>query len=338
MPLRDRPLLVGGIDRDLYVPRPELEHALGQSVDAGRNVLLIGPPGSGKSTTMRKLAADLSERKRRGILVLASPASSSEDLLALVRSELLPLSGGMPGEVTRTELLRNVSRDVPVISLIDAARQLGQADGTVIMLDGPVRSEIVYELFGRLREELWALPHQWVLALRTNQSAAARKPPADAFFPQLIEIPPLQPAEIRNLLERALSEDDLRTVRAELANHGELPLRDYPSEMRYPRDVVNLAHRALAGTLHSGDVELRRATLAADLGRSASMALAEIEALARPVSAGDDEFLGRMGWTEAHARRLLAQMERGGVLSSISDATLGSPGRPRKLYVPNHHV
>lgn len=337
MPLRDRPLLVGGIDRDLYAPRPALEHALLQSVEAGRNVLLIGPAGSGKSTTLRKLATDLHTQGRRGALVLAAPASSTSELLALLRSELTPLEIEDPIEA-RTEMLRSQSQDAPVINLIDAARKLGKAEETVIMLDGPVSAAIVYELFGRLREELWALPHQWVLALRTDQSAAARKPPADAFFPQLIEIPPLEPSEIRDLVERALTADELRTVRAELANYGELPLRDYPSEMHYPRDVVNLAHRALAGTLHSRDVQVRRTTLAADLGQSALVALTELEALGRPISAGDEEFLLRTGWTEAHARRLLAQMERGGVLSSISDTTAGSPGRPRKLYVLRPNV
>jgi energy-coupling factor transporter ATP-binding protein EcfA2 len=335
MSLRDRPLLVDGIDRDLYVSRPDLEHSLLQSVEAGRNVLLVGPPGSGKSTTLRKLSADLSAHGRRGTLVLASPASTTEELLALIRSDVLPFDADTPIEVARSELLRSQSQEVPVINLIDTVRKLGKAEEAVIMLDGPVSAEMVYELFGRLREELWALPHQWVLALRTAQSAAARKPPADAFFPELIEIPPLQASEIDELLERALNGTELRTVREDLASRGEFPPRDYPSEMRYPREVVGLAHRALAGTLQSRDAELRRVTLAADLSRSASMALSEIEALARPVSAGDEEFLKRTGWTEAHARRLLAQMERAGVLSSMSDITPRSPGRPRKLYVPN---
>jgi energy-coupling factor transporter ATP-binding protein EcfA2 len=337
MPLRDRPLLVGGIDRDLYVPRPELEHALLQSVEAGRNVLLIGPAGSGKSTTLRKLAADLRTQGRHGALVLAAPASSTSELLALLRSELMPHEIEDPIEA-RTEMLRRQSHEAPVINLIDAVRKLGKAGETVIMLDGPVSSAIVYELFGRLREELWALPHQWVLTLRTDQSAAARKPPADAFFPELIEIPPLEPSQIGDLMKRALTEDELVTVVAELASHGELLRKDYSNETHYPREVVNLAHRALAGTLHSREVELRRAKLAADLGRNASVALTELEALGRPVSAGDEEFLRRTGWTEAHARRLLALMKQGGILSSIADATAGNPGRPRKLYVPKQDI
>jgi energy-coupling factor transporter ATP-binding protein EcfA2 len=337
MPLRDRPLLVGGVDRDLYVPRPELEHSLLQSVEAGRNVLLIGPPGSGKSTTLRKLAVDLRARGRRGVLVLASPASTSEELLAMIGRETYSLGVEAPGDVLRTELPGSRGHEVPLVNLIETVRKLGLDEEAVIMLDGPLSAEIVYELFGRLREELWALPHQWVLALRTEQSAPARKAPADAFFPQLVEIPSLQPSEIRDLLGRALSNEELLAVWAELEHHDIYPFHG-PSEVVYPREVVNLGHRALAGTLHSLDSDLRRTALASDLGPSALMALAEIEALGKPVSAGDQEFLLRVGWTEAHARRLLAQMENSGVLSSISDTTAVGPGRPRKLYVPKHNV
>lgn len=327
-------MLVGGIDRDLYVPRPQIEHALSRSLAAGRNVLLVGPPGSGKSTALRKLTADLRDDRRRHLLVLASTARTTEELLALIRSELFPL--GLERAVAddlRTGASRGQHGESTVLTLIDAVRTLDRVEDTVIMLDGPLSPEIVHELFGRLREELWGLPHQWVLALRNDQSAAARKPPADAFFPEVIELPPLQRDQVDDLLDRALTDEELLRVQAALTSPDARASADLLNGVHYPRDVVNLAHRALAGKLDSSTGELRRRELAAGAGRSTLVALAEMEALRRPISAGDAEFLERTGWTEAHARRLLAQMEHIGLVSSIADTTAATPGRPRKLYV-----
>jgi MoxR-like ATPase len=50
MRFRDTDLLVDGLDADLYLERPELERSLSEPLAAGRNVLLLGEPGSGKST------------------------------------------------------------------------------------------------------------------------------------------------------------------------------------------------------------------------------------------------------------------------------------------------
>ncbi len=98
MRFRDRPLLVDGLDADLYVQRPALERPLLAALARERNVLLLGPPGSGKSTTLRKLAGDLRKEGRQVALVNAGAARSTEDLLALVTSELdLPEHGPSGG-------------------------------------------------------------------------------------------------------------------------------------------------------------------------------------------------------------------------------------------------
>jgi adenylate kinase family enzyme len=328
MPLRDRPLLAGGIDRDLYVARPGLEQTLLDGLAAGRNLLLIGAPGSGKSTTLRKLATDLDAHGKRTVLILSSPTSTTDELLELIDFEMSSIATGQH----QSEVSWAKAPEAAVVKLIQAVRRLGSYGETAILIDGPIKAAIVYELFGRLREELWALPHQWVLACRTDQSAPARKPPADAFFSQIVEMPSFTRPQINEMLEKALSDDELSTVRGSLDARGETLLSESP------RHVVSLARRALSGGLRSREEELKRTALLADLDRTSLLALAEIEALARPVSAGDEELLTRMGWSEAHARRVLAQMERAGLLNSLNDATGTGPGRPRKLYVLRHEA
>ena len=163
MRFRDRPLLVDGIDADLYVPRPDLESLLLEKILAHRNILLVGPSGSGKSTALHKLAVDLRNAGQRAVLVNAGAGRSASDLLALVANELdLP------------DLQPDPNLATPVVSLVRSVRQLAQAPASVILLDDPHHPDSAYELFGRLREELWALPHQWVVAIRAGQSPSLR--------------------------------------------------------------------------------------------------------------------------------------------------------------------
>ncbi len=194
------------------------------------------------------------------------------------------------------------------------------------MLLDPVDSNGLFELFGRLREEVWALPHQWVVEVSSEQSGALRQPPADAFFSALFEVPPFNEQEIEQLLRRGLDEDEARIV----LQQPKRPLMDYP------RDVVRFARSTLGGTLEGEQIAARRrAAIAASLGGTAHMALAEIEARGAPVAAADPAFLERMGWTRPHAARTLAMMEREGLLRGFKDTSDDRPGRPRKLYEPN---
>lgn len=315
MQFRDGPLSPDGYDADLYVPR-SFEAGLLETALSQPNVLVSGPRGSGKTTSLRKLAADLREHGLRVVVVNAAPARSVADLVALVTDALqLPPLQDDPSLAT------------PVVTLVRAVRHLAQApQSTIVMVDAD-DVEALYELFGRLREEVWALQHQWIVEAESAQSDALRQPPADGFFNAHVRVGELDQWEIKELLRRGLDDDELRKVSAGTM----LPLRDFP------REVVRFARGALDGTLeHELDAGRRRDELAVNVGRRAHMALKEVEARREPISADDGVLLARMGWTRGHAARALAQMEQSGLLRSFDERiSARGGGRPRRLYLPH---
>ena len=97
--------------------------------------------------------------------------------------------------------------------------------------------------------------------------------PRQFVLPRGGRVSPLNEPEIEQLLRNGLDPDETRLV---LAN-SQRPLIDYP------RDVARFARQVLGGTLEQDqDAARRRAEIALQLGRTASTALAEIEALGAP--------------------------------------------------------
>jgi energy-coupling factor transporter ATP-binding protein EcfA2 len=310
MRLRNRPLLVDGIDAELYVGRPALEASLLQAVRDERNTLLLGPAGSGKSTLLRKLAADV--RDRPVAWVDGTLPSDGVDLLHQVARELPldPMTKPRPARPAPSHAIR----------LLDALETIGDRPALIIV-DDPVDGNAAYDVFGRLRDRLWTLPHVWVVAARPEQSGALRAPPADAFWAKTLEVAPMNGDEIDELLRRGLDE----TEYAKVTKHG-APLQDTP------RRVVRWAQATLReeGEPMSA-AAIRREALAARLGRPASMLLAELEALDRPVTASDEELLRRLGWSRSYAARWLVQLEEAGLARAFTAPAQGQ-GRPPRLF------
>ena len=71
--------------------------------------------------------------------------------------------------------------------------------------------------------------------MRSDHSSALRRPPADAFFSETIEIPPFGEREIEQLLRKGLDPDEAQRVLTD----GTRPLLDYPREVtRFAREVL----------------------------------------------------------------------------------------------------
>jgi len=317
---RDRPLLPDGLDAELYVPRPRLEDEVLSPLRAGRNVLLLGEPGAGKSTLLRKVAGDLERDGRPVVLVNGALAADARELLDLVDAALeqrVPTAHAEPAPEGGSDAAR----------LLRATRRLAREQAVVILIDGLGPPEIGFDLFGRLRDELWSLEHAWLVAVRPRDSAVLRTPPADAFWGRIIEIPPLDDAETEQLLRRGLSEQELRRL-----DDDRLPSGAQPRFLiRWAQDRIEGGEHSAAG---SGGPPQWHLEQASQLGRSEAMAIAELQGLGRPVSVHDPELLERLGWSRPYAQRILSNLEAHQLLRSIPERR-DAPGRPRKLYELN---
>jgi len=181
---------------------------------------------------------------------------------------------------------------------------------------------LALELFGRLRDILWQAPIGWLIAARSEDRGLLAAP-ADAFFEVIVDLEPLPPEQIGELLRRRLGDDAGRVPVPELAGAS----RGNPRRaLELTREVV-IDRRELASVLTE---QARRETRASELGRASSMLLSEIEALGRAVSASDKELLRRMGWTRNRAVQVLRQLEDAGLLHSYTDR--GPRGGTAKMY------
>lgn len=322
MRLRDRPLLVDGIDRQLFLERPALEKAVLTPMMSGRNVLLLGEAGAGKSTLMRRIGGLLAEDHGRPVAwVNAAPADDAGSLLELVDRAL--------GDDNEREDAPVPGAPNTATGLLIAARRLHRVRPAAILVDGLLDAQIAFDVFGRLRDELWAARHAWLVAVRPRDSGALRTPPADAFWGTVVEIPPLDFEEATALLRRGLDEEEYAHVNLDRSIGGVFPralIRDTEGRLA--------ADDGVGTVLDGGELE-RRASL---LGRSESMAVAELLGLGRPASAHDPELLERLGWTRPYAQRVLSHLESAGLLRSMPERRGERAGRPRKLYEPSPNV
>lgn len=313
MLLRDRPLLQDSIDASIYLPRPKLEEPLIRAVGQERNALLVGPPGSGKTTLLRRIEAKLDEGGARTVWINAALVDDTESLLDEVDEALRgPDPQTDPPPQPRPP------------GLLPAVRAVATHQTSVIIVDGLLEEDIAFDLFGRLRDELWAAGHVWLVAVTQAISATLRTPPAAAFWSKVVEIPPLGSDEVRSLLERGLDPKERRKMK------GISP----PTELHL-RAVIREVERILEGDTGSDQRMGALIEEAAGIGRSESMAMVELIGLGRPVSVHDDELLDRLGWSRAYTQRIFANLEAAHLVRSIPEPSKERTGRPRKLYEPN---
>ena len=330
MQISGRPLLDNAADHALFVGRVDALRRIDRALRSGLNCLLIGDPGSGKTSLIRALmySSQESAHPLPVTYVRANDAQSAADLLAAILAALPPGPVGPSRQATAIELLDALSAQVE--SAADS--------GTRVIAVDDVGAAAGSELFGALRDELWQVGVQWLVSTSTAQSASLVRAPADVFFETRIQLGPLGVEEATELLRRRLDDPDRAGSRA--AGGGADQLEDLirtavGSGRDTPRRLLEVvrelsAEPAVGGLGLTTVTGLRSRTAALErLGRPARMLAQELDALGW-AGASDERLLARVGWTRPRVVQVIAELEREGLVQMREENT--GRGRPRKLY------
>jgi hypothetical protein len=314
--LTKRPLLDTAADRQLFVRDASRERAENSAFQLS-NTLIVGEPGSGKTSLLYDIRGNANERPREhplAILVDARLADNPEMLIEFIVAEAQDNGWVAPGE--------NKSGPDDPFALVTQVRRLREApDNSMILLDDPDPEQAAI-LFGRLRDELWQLPAWFTAAVNpTVEAAALQHPPADAFFDHRIELAPFGRDDATEMLKRRIT-----------PGAAGKPIV-VPEEPMQPRAVLVRADSSSStGGRYDGELQHKLLTLSeATAGRTGVMVLTEIWNRG-PVSASDSELQRSLDLSRARLTQVLTALERGGALRSLRDTGSGGMGRPRTLY------
>ena len=190
-----------------------------------------------------------------------------------------------------------------------------------MLLDDP-SPETVHTLFGRARDQLWNLPVTWMVSGDEQRSGDLLKPPADAFFGRVVQLPELSEAEAAELLALRIGDlDDAMRARVMKSGQGN------------PRRLLLCAADALLDD-ELGEEDGR------DPAGATEAALEMLTPAARRLwdallpmgqaSATDEVLLRQLGWSRQRAGQLFQQLVDANLVEVGQEHV--SQGRPRKVY------
>lgn len=327
--LQGRPLYDNPSDRKYYVPPPEWE-AIRRAVERGNNTLLYGARGSGKTTLLRQMQLTLREDEQPVVFVDAAAITTPLELTTRVRDALKGRPGivgnGM-GSAAAAQVFGDPSPPPGGASqlLYDTLMSLSEeVEPTIVLLDASASAQALYDVFGRMRDTIWQLPHRWLVAIDDADRATVLKPPADAFFDTVIALEPQSGDKLLQILH--LRTDELSTTL----------LSQIATDARgNPRAAIRAANDAVVhGHDPAGELTARARLLdtATKLGRPQGMLMAELLDIGQ-ASPSDQVLLERLGLTRARVNTLLGQLHDAGLVESAVERSAG-PGRPRTIYRP----
>ena len=315
--LRQAPLLDRERDRALFVAPERFDRAL-WAAQEGLNTLVLGERGQGKTSVLHQLELALrrGQPERRLSFVDVAAARSLATALGL----LVSAAGDALGQlVSFAPPLPQPNESEEERAVRACMQQLAALEPCTFLIDNVHPNEVAFPLFGVLRDRLWETPHQWVMSGETLDRRWLLRPPADAFWEQVIELQ-YTVESARTLLERRL-QDRPPWIAPIVDSVGTNPRRLLAAALEASRDHDQAASIVAAWRDWHGRL--------ASLDRRSSALIAELSG-SRPVSASDPDLLSSLGWARTTLIKTLAQLESDGLVESWNEP--GGTGRPRRLF------
>jgi len=277
---------------------------------------VAAPRGAGATSLLYRLESEHAARATYLALPTAQTAVAIVDELTeqlRARGEDLRLSKPRRGPVGVLD------------ALDDQLRHTGSAPGRpwLALVDGPVPAAAAHELFGGLRDALFALPLRWIVVAPAERVGEYLAPPADVFFEEVVHLDTFPPASMMHLLElRGVSERVPESRTQEVLRLGAgMPRRS----LVLARRAVLEPEQSLENAGYQEGMERR-----AKLSRSASALFEEMQGRG-PIAAGDEGLLQRLGWSEMRVRRALQELAEAELVSASQGRATG-PGRPPTVW------
>ncbi|HEX4691282.1 MAG TPA: AAA family ATPase [Solirubrobacteraceae bacterium] len=305
-----RPLRPTRADQQRFVDRARETRELLAAADGGRNALVLGAYGSGKSSLLAHAAYERRDAPRRWVIVPGETAATPAALLLRILTGLDQAAA----ERWEARLSTRARSADPLLEPALIAQLLDELDErareTVLAIDG-VAPGVAHALFGSARNEVWALGDTtWVVAGRLEERDLLLRPPADAFFEATIALDPLADDDARALLEAAGEDPSDAVLRAGAG---------------IPAQLLRAA--ALA---REGKAPARLAAAAAPASGTRAGLLGWLVARGS-ASPSDPDLLEQLGVSRQRAAKLLAELADQGVVRATEERPEGT-GRPRKRY------
>jgi hypothetical protein len=341
MRLDRRPLLDTALDADLFVDRVAVLDRLTRAAELGLNAAVSGTRGAGKTSLLRRVAwltrgaagpggrgagtATAGPPDRR-VLHVSGAAGDASGLLATV---LQRLGGRADDGAAAADLIEALGQLLSTGARVDLT-QPGAATGPVrpLVVVDDLATQTGRELFGVLRDEIWALSLTWLVAVADADTDAVLRPPVDAFFEVVTELEPLAPADAAELVGRRLGDNrDPHT----------LPAPDLDRIVRasggHPRRLIDLTRAVVVDGIAVDDVLdslIARDERRAQVSRGAAQLAAELDALGS-ASPSDQALQDRMAVSRPRLVTLFSELKAAGLVEE-SIAPREGPGRPRIVY------
>lgn len=322
--LGQRPLTASDADRHLFTGRNSELQRVRRALDLGLNVYVYGPRGSGRTSFLRQVERGRPEARYvrlHGFETLEDRLDEIERAVTgssvLERHRPSPVAEAFKSFST-TEV--RVAAD-PLRHLREAMARIDSELPHVVLVDDLDRADC-NELFGRLRDELWELPVQWVVA----GSASSLDPPADTFFDAVVELLLLDHEGLRELVRQRAASGTPEEGRLLVSRAGAIIDNVAPCTPRRALSVLRdlyLSDDLAEATSQLADLRSARASLKPTANRL-------LDALIHhgPIHAGDAELLEEVGVTRSRVVQLLAELEADGLVTAQRE------GRRKLFAVP----